>query len=135
MTQLLGAVAGGIGIGSIYALLALGFVIIYKSMGVISFAQPAFLLAGTVLVTYLSPEIGFVAGAAGSLTILVAALAGGSVSAGSETTGLGVGGSAAAGGSAFATMGAGGGVVGRLSRNTVTPTESPTSASAPAPTR
>lgn len=59
MTQLLGAVAGGLGIGSIYALLALGFVIIYKSMGVISFAQPAFLLAGTVLVTYLSPELGF----------------------------------------------------------------------------
>lgn len=61
MTQLLGAVAGGVGIGSIYALLALGFVIIYKSMGVISFAQPAFLLAGTVLVTYLTPEIGFFA--------------------------------------------------------------------------
>lgn len=61
MTQFLGAIAGGLGIGSIYALLALGFVIIYKAMGVISFAQPAFLLAGTVLVTYLSPEIGFVA--------------------------------------------------------------------------
>ncbi len=59
MTQLLGAVAGGLGIGAIYALLALGFVIIYKSMGVISFAQPAFLLAGTVLVTYLSPKLGF----------------------------------------------------------------------------
>ena len=61
MTQLLGAVAGGIGLGSIYALHALGFVIIYKSMRVISFAQPAFMLAGAVLVSYLSPTIGFVA--------------------------------------------------------------------------
>ncbi|KRB78674.1 branched-chain amino acid ABC transporter permease [Nocardioides sp. Root190] len=69
MTQLLGAVAGGVGLGSIYALLALGFVIIYKSMGVISFAQPAFLLAGTVLVTYLSPELGFF------LAVLVGAIA------------------------------------------------------------
>ncbi|WP_436697863.1 branched-chain amino acid ABC transporter permease [Nocardioides sp. BYT-33-1] len=61
MTQFLGAVAGGVGLGSIYALLALGFVIIYKSMRVISFAQPAFMLAGAVLVSYLSPSIGFVA--------------------------------------------------------------------------
>lgn len=60
MTQFLGAVAGGVGLGSIYALLALGFVIIYKSMRVISFAQPAFMLAGAVLVSYLSPSIGFV---------------------------------------------------------------------------
>ncbi|MDQ6523237.1 branched-chain amino acid ABC transporter permease [Nocardioides sp. LHD-245] len=60
MTQFLGAVAGGVGLGSVYALLALGFVIIYKSMRVISFAQPAFMLAGAVLVSYLSPSIGFV---------------------------------------------------------------------------
>ena len=39
MTELLGAVSNGIGLGSIYALLALGFVIIYKSMRVISFAS------------------------------------------------------------------------------------------------
>ncbi|MBM9458489.1 branched-chain amino acid ABC transporter permease [Nocardioides sp. zg-536] len=69
MSQFLGAVIGGLGLGSIYALLALGFVIIYKSMGVISFAQPAFLLAGTVLVTYLTPELGF------ALAVLVGAIA------------------------------------------------------------
>ena len=39
--------------GRSYALLALGFVIIYKSTGVISFAQPALMLAGAVLVSYL----------------------------------------------------------------------------------
>jgi branched-chain amino acid transport system permease protein len=51
----------GLGTGSVYALLALGFVIIYKSTRVISFAQPAFLLAGAVLVTYLVGPLGFYA--------------------------------------------------------------------------
>ena len=59
MTEFLSAISAGLGAGSIYALLALGFVIIYKSMGVISFAQPAFLLSGAILASYLSPEIGF----------------------------------------------------------------------------
>lgn len=60
MTDLLSAIAGGLGQGSIYALLAVGFVMIYKAMGVISFAQPAFMMAGALVVTYLAPEIGFV---------------------------------------------------------------------------
>ncbi|QYJ02861.1 branched-chain amino acid ABC transporter permease [Nocardioides panacisoli] len=59
MSDLLGSIAGGLGQGSIYALLAVGFVMIYKAMGVISFAQPAFMMAGALLVTYLAPEIGF----------------------------------------------------------------------------
>lgn len=75
MTQLLGAVAGGLGLGSVYALLALGFVIIYKAMGVISFAQPAFMLAGAVLVSYLSPKLGFVAAVVvGAIAIAAVAL-------------------------------------------------------------
>jgi branched-chain amino acid transport system permease protein len=53
------SVLRGLGTGSVYALLALGFVIIYKSTRVISFAQPAFLLAGAVLVTYLVGPLGF----------------------------------------------------------------------------
>ena len=61
MTELLTAVSAGVGNGSIYALLALGFVIIYKSMQVISFAQPAFMMAGAVLVSYLAPAVGFAA--------------------------------------------------------------------------
>ena len=51
MTELLTAVSIGAGNGSVYALLALGFVIIYKAMSVISFAQPAFMLSGAVLVS------------------------------------------------------------------------------------
>jgi branched-chain amino acid transport system permease protein len=53
MVSLLEAVFRGLGQGSIYALIALGFVIIYKSSRVISFAQPGFMIAGVVLVTYL----------------------------------------------------------------------------------
>ena len=55
----------GWAIGSVYALLALGFVIIYKSTRVISFAQPAFMLAGAVLVTYLVGRRLLPGGAAG----------------------------------------------------------------------
>jgi branched-chain amino acid transport system permease protein len=60
MTELLRSVVSGLGAGSAYALLALGFVIIYKATRVISFAQPAFMLAGAVLVSYLVGPVGFV---------------------------------------------------------------------------
>jgi branched-chain amino acid transport system permease protein len=59
MTELIQSVVRGLGNGSVYALLAFGFVIIYKSMGVISFAQPSFMLAGAVLVTYLVTGMNF----------------------------------------------------------------------------
>jgi branched-chain amino acid transport system permease protein len=59
MTELIQSVVRGLGNGSVYALLAFGFVIIYKSMGVISFAQPSFMLTGAVLVTYLVTGMNF----------------------------------------------------------------------------
>jgi len=59
MTEAVQILSRGLGIGSVYALLAIGFVIIYKSMRVISFAQPAFMLAGAVMVTYLVGPLGF----------------------------------------------------------------------------
>jgi branched-chain amino acid transport system permease protein len=59
MTEVVEAILRGLGTGSVYALLALGFVIIYKSTRVISFAQPAFMLAGVTLVTYLVINVGF----------------------------------------------------------------------------
>jgi len=67
MTELLQSLVRGLGSGSVYALLAIGFVIIYKSMRVISFAQPAFMLAGAVLVSYLVTGMNFF------LAVLVAA--------------------------------------------------------------
>ncbi|MER7280601.1 branched-chain amino acid ABC transporter permease [Dactylosporangium sp. NPDC000244] len=70
MKDLLESVLRGIGTGSVYALLGLGFVIIYKATRVISFAQPSFMLAGAVLVTYLAGPLGFFAAlvAAAALT-------------------------------------------------------------------
>ncbi len=59
MTEALEILSRGLGLGSVYALLALGFVIIYKSTRVISFAQPAFMLAGAVMVSYLAGPVGF----------------------------------------------------------------------------
>ncbi|MPZ71893.1 MAG: branched-chain amino acid ABC transporter permease [Nitriliruptorales bacterium] len=58
MTDFLQALISGLGVGSIYALLAVGFVIIYKSMQVISFAQPALLVTGAVMVSYLRFDFG-----------------------------------------------------------------------------
>ncbi|MFD0203285.1 MULTISPECIES: branched-chain amino acid ABC transporter permease [Saccharothrix] len=74
MTEFLQSLIRGLGSGSIYALLALGFVIIYKSTRVISFAQPAFMLAGAVLVSYLAADIGFFA-AVPVAAVLIAVLA------------------------------------------------------------
>lgn len=59
MNDFISTVVKGLGNGSIYALLALGFVIIYKSMRVISFAQPAFMMVGATLVSYLVLHLNF----------------------------------------------------------------------------
>jgi branched-chain amino acid transport system permease protein len=75
MTGFLTALSVGAGNGATYALLALGFVIIYKSMQVVSFAQPAFMFAGAILVSYLTPTLGFAAGAIiGVIAIALVAL-------------------------------------------------------------
>lgn len=52
MTQLLQAITNGFALAAIYALIALGFVIIYKSTQVFNFAQPALLLIGAYWVVY-----------------------------------------------------------------------------------
>lgn len=46
MTQFLQALVNGVSLAAIYAMVALGFVIIYKSTQVVNFAQPALLLLG-----------------------------------------------------------------------------------------
>jgi branched-chain amino acid transport system permease protein len=58
VTQLLQSIVAGLGMGSIYALLAVGFVIIYKSTLVISFAQPALMVAGAMSVVYFRFTLG-----------------------------------------------------------------------------
>jgi branched-chain amino acid transport system permease protein len=59
MQEIFSTLARGLGLGSLYAMLAVSFVIIYKSSRVISFAQPALMLAGASLVSYLAGPVGF----------------------------------------------------------------------------
>lgn len=80
MTELLQCLVRGLGDGSVYALLAFGFVIIFKSMGVISFAQPALMLSGAVLVTYLVATVNFY------VAVLIAAAAVALLAVGVERT-------------------------------------------------
>lgn len=75
MTEFLESLLRGLGTGSVYALLALGFVIIYKATRVISFAQPAFMLTGAVLTSYLVPAMGFILFTGLSFLLSVAAAA------------------------------------------------------------
>jgi branched-chain amino acid transport system permease protein len=59
MQEVLQVLVRGLGFGSLYAMIAVSFVIIYKSSRVISFAQPALMLAGATLVSYLAGPVGF----------------------------------------------------------------------------
>lgn len=59
MTELGESLLAGLGSGAVYAVIALGFVAVYRSTGVISFTQPAFLLTGAVTVSVLAPGVGF----------------------------------------------------------------------------
>ena len=58
MTDFLQALVNGFGQGSIYALLALGYVMIYKATRVISFAQPALMIVGGLFSYHFITEIG-----------------------------------------------------------------------------
>lgn len=68
MEQLLQLLVGGVSLGAVYALLALGFVIVYKASGVVNFAHPALLMVGAYVTARLS--------AAGDVPFLVAVLVG-----------------------------------------------------------
>ena len=59
MSQFLSLVVGGLFLGAIYALVALGFVTIFRATGVINFAQGSVLLVGAYLVGRLHDSIGF----------------------------------------------------------------------------
>lgn len=74
MTRLAQTIVAGLGQGSIYALVAVGFVIIYKSTLVISFAQPALMVVGASFVVYLATALGVNFYAAVVLAMLITAL-------------------------------------------------------------
>lgn len=78
MTRLAQSLIGGLGTGSIYALLALGFVIIYKATAIISFAQPSLMVVGAMSTYFFGRVLGlgfFVGLALAACTTALLALA------------------------------------------------------------
>jgi branched-chain amino acid transport system permease protein len=65
-------VVNGLGKGAVYALLALGFVIIFKASGVLNFAHASFTLFGGYIAFRTYDTLGFAGSAA--LGVLVAGL-------------------------------------------------------------
>ncbi|GAA0389111.1 branched-chain amino acid ABC transporter permease [Acrocarpospora corrugata] len=59
MITFLELLVNGISIGAVYALIALGFVVIFKATEVVNFAHASLLLAGGYLVARLHPYVGF----------------------------------------------------------------------------
>jgi branched-chain amino acid transport system permease protein len=76
VTEFLQATINGIATGAIYALLALGFVIIYKSSNVLSFAQSGLMILGAFWVVYFSTVLALNFWLALVLGILLSALIG-----------------------------------------------------------
>lgn len=74
MTNFLQFTFQGLALGAIYALVALGFVIIYKSTGVINFAQGELMLLGVYLVWSLQNQVGI--GFFGALAVALLVMAG-----------------------------------------------------------
>jgi branched-chain amino acid transport system permease protein len=58
MEELLASVVRGLGIGSTYALLAVGFVIVYRATEVINFATPALMILGAYATSAYATELG-----------------------------------------------------------------------------
>ncbi|MEU5110938.1 branched-chain amino acid ABC transporter permease [Streptomyces longwoodensis] len=69
MTAFLDNTLSGLALGAVYALVALGFVVIFKASGVLNFAQGSLLLFGGYLVAVLHDDLGF----AGALAVAVLA--------------------------------------------------------------
>jgi branched-chain amino acid transport system permease protein len=59
VTQFLSLLLNGISLGAIYALIALGFVIIFKASEVVSFTHGSLLLLGAYTIARLSDSLGF----------------------------------------------------------------------------
>jgi branched-chain amino acid transport system permease protein len=75
MTTFLDNILNGLALGAVYALVALGFVIIFKASGVMNFAHGSLLLLGGYLTAVLHDDLGF-AGALAVAVLVTAAVAG-----------------------------------------------------------
>ena len=70
------ALLNGIALAAVYALLGMGFVIIYKSMQVLSFAQPALILFGGWWIIYFATVVSLNFYLAVLIAVVIAALSG-----------------------------------------------------------
>ncbi|NOX60467.1 MAG: branched-chain amino acid ABC transporter permease [Chloroflexi bacterium] len=76
MDQFLQLTVTGLTNGAIYALVAVGFVLIYKASDVINFAQGEFLLVGAYVAAFLIGDLGLVWPIGAVLTVIIAAAMG-----------------------------------------------------------
>lgn len=76
MIRFLQSSVQGLGLGTVYVLLGLGFVIIFKSMRVISFAQPGLMVLGAWWVIYFGKIVGLGFPTALVIAVLLTALIG-----------------------------------------------------------
>jgi branched-chain amino acid transport system permease protein len=59
MTEFLDLTLGGLSLGCIYALIAIGFVMVFKATGVVNFAHGSILLLGAYVAARVQPDVGF----------------------------------------------------------------------------
>lgn len=76
MTRFIQSLINGVSLSAIYALIAMGFVIIYKSTQVLNFAQPALVLLGAFWVVFFTSAIGLSFWVAVLIAIVLSALTG-----------------------------------------------------------
>ena len=76
MDQFLQLTVSGLTNGAIYALVAVGFVLIYKASDVINFAQGEFLLVGAYVAAFLIGDLGLAWPIGAVLTVIIAAAMG-----------------------------------------------------------
>ena len=76
MTEFLQLLFQGVSLGATYALVALGFAVVYRSSGVINFAQGAMLLLGAYAISWLAVDVGLAFGLAVLAATVVLALGG-----------------------------------------------------------
>ncbi len=75
MNELFGFLLSGVTVGFIYALVGIGFTVIYNSSGIINFSQGEFVMAGGMSAVFLL-KAGFPLGASSILAILITSMIG-----------------------------------------------------------
>lgn len=74
MSTAVSAVITGLGVGAVYALIAVSFVVIYRATGVLNFAQPGLLILGTYFASWFAVDAGLPFAASVPLAMAVVAL-------------------------------------------------------------